>query len=96
MTNIDYLTASNVAILLLSILGGFAVSFLFTGKGIRGCLMQIISATILVVIIVALIKGYSTFLENITQHLTEYIYYNSLGIFGFILGFILGFIRKNK
>jgi len=96
MNNVDFITASNIAVLILSFIGGLAVSFFFRSKGIRGCIMYIASAVVIIIIIISLTKGYNRFLENITYNLTEYIYYNSLGIIGFVIGLLVGIKIRNK
>ena len=96
MQNIDYLTASNLSILILSFIGGLAVSFFFSGKGIRGCITYLVSAVIVIFLVISLTKGYSEFLSNITYHLTNYIYFNTIGVFGFLVGMFFGFWVKKR
>jgi len=95
--HIDYFSASNFAVLLLTFIGGLAFSILIRFKGIAGCITYLLAAVVISVIVVALIKGYSYLLEDVTYYLTEYIYYNSVGLVGFLLGFVVGlFIKKSR
>ena len=93
----DYISAENLAVLVLTFIGGLALSVILKARGVGGCLTYILAGVVLSIIVVALIKGYSYLIEDMTYYLTEYIYYNSIGIVGFLLGFLVGLvIRRNR
>lgn len=92
---VDYLTAANLAVLLLAALAGFFVSFLFGNRG-GGCLGAIVGTIVLGVIVLALARGYSVVIENMTQTLTDYIYFNGIGVVGFLLGLLIGVIAGQR
>jgi len=71
----SYFESDNLSVFLLTFVGGLALSYIFKSKGVSGCITYIISIIILLVIISALISGYSYFIENITFNLQQYIYY---------------------
>lgn len=94
---ITYFESWNLAVILLTFIAGLALSFIIKSRGVSGCFTYIISIVILLIIISGLVKGYSIFIENVTFHLQQYIYYNTTGILGFIGGFIVGFlIRRGR
>ena len=87
----------NLAILILTFVGGLAVSNLFRSRGVTGCLSYLISIGVLIIILSGLVIGYSVLLENVTFHLQQYIFYNGIGVVGFIIGLLAGIlIRKRR
>lgn len=94
--DLTYFESGNLAVFILTFIGGLALSFVFKSKGISGCFTYVIAIIILLVIISTLVSGYSFFLEDITFNLQQYIYYNSVGIIGFIIGLLVGLLFKQK
>jgi hypothetical protein len=92
----DLLQPGNAATFLLSFVAGILVSKFFKTKGIGGCLVYLSSIIVIVIIISALWKGYSFFIERVTYNLESYIYSNVTGVIGFILGFLLGLAIFHK
>ena len=82
----------DIAVLILSFLGGISVAFVFKSKLARFFL----SIIVLVILIIALTRGNSYWLENLTMNLSYYIAENPLGTIGLVLGFIVGLLIKNK
>jgi hypothetical protein len=92
-----YYESWNLAAFLLELIAGLALSFVIKSKGIAGFFKYLLSFIILGIIINGLLKGYSIFIENITFHLQQYIYYNTAGFLGFVTGFIIGLLfKRNK
>lgn len=97
MQHIDYFTAGDIAVFILTFIVGLALSVVFRARGVTGCFTYIISLAIIILVILALMKGYSLMFNDITFHLQEYIYYNSVGVVGVVLGLVIGFfIRRRK
>jgi len=86
----------NLAILLLTFIGGLAIANLFRARGVTGCLSYLISIAVLVIIVSGLVVGYSVLIERVTFHLQQYIYYNGIGIVGFILGLLTGVLLRRR
>lgn len=86
----------NLAILLLTFVGGLAIANLFRSRGVTGCLSYVISIAVLVIIVSSLIVGYSVLIERVTFHLQQYIYYNGIGIVGFVLGLLVGIFSRRR
>ena len=82
----------DIAVLILSFLGGISIAFAFKSKIARFFL----SVIIVIIIGISLVRGYSYGLENITLNLSYYIAENPLGTIGFIVGFIVGLLVRNK
>jgi hypothetical protein len=82
----------DIAVLILSFLGGISIAFAFRSKSARFFL----SIIIIVIIATSLIRGYSRGLENITQNLSYYVAENPLGTIGFIIGFLVGLLVRDK
>lgn len=94
--SITYFESWNLAILLLTFLGGLALANILRSRGVQGCLSYLISLVILVVVITGLVKGYSFILENVTFHLQQYIYYNGIGVLGFVIGLLAGLLIRKR
>jgi uncharacterized membrane protein required for colicin V production len=82
----------DIAVLLLSFLGGISIAFAFRSKIARFFLSIIIVA----IITISLVRGYSNGLESITLNLSYYIAENPLGTIGFVVGFVVGLLVRNK
>lgn len=93
---LTYFESSNLAVMILAFIGGLALSIIIRARGITGCLTYILSLVILVIIISGLVKGYSIIIEDATFYLQEYIYYNGIGVLGFLVGFVFGLIIKRR
>lgn len=96
--DLTYYESGNLAVFLLTFIGGVSLSFVARSRGVSGFFTYIIALIILIIIVSSLIRGYSFLIEDITYTLQEYIYYNAVGVIGFIIGFIIGlfFIKKNR
>jgi hypothetical protein len=89
---VDFIAADKIAIFILTFFAGLLLAKLFKARGVGGCLTYVIALVVLVLIISALIKGYSYLFEQITYSLETYIYFNSIGIIGAIAGLLIGFM----
>jgi hypothetical protein len=84
--------ASDIAVFLLAMVGGFSLASVF-----KSCAARIVLAvTIVAIIILALIRGHSQGIETITASLTYYIRRNPIGILGFVLGFVVSLVVMKK
>ena len=93
---LNYLESGNLAVGILTFIVGLSLSFILRSRGISGCLTYILSLVVLFIVISALITGYSVLIESVTFHLHQYIYYNSVGVIGFLIGLIFGIVLKRK
>lgn len=93
---IDFLYPGNIATFLLTFLAGLLISKLIKSRGIGGCFIYILAIVVVVILITALWKGYSYFIERITYNLETYISYNIIGIVGLIAGLLLGLLLFRK
>ena len=93
---LTYYESGELAVFLLTFIGGMSLAYMVRSKGLSSFFTYIISLIILIIIASSLMRGYSFLIEDITFYLQEYIYYNSIGVFGFIIGLITGlsFIKK--
>ena len=89
MVQVDFITASSIATLLLSFVAGVLVTFVFSRRGSRGCIATIMGIAVLIIIVTALLRGYSTLIERATDSLAYYIQTNVLGVVGFVLGVVM-------
>ena len=93
----DFFTAQNLAVFCLSFFAGLILAFFIKSRGILGCISSIFIGALITILVVALIRGYNTIIEDITYHFTMYILYNTIGFIGIVAGFITGLlIKKNK
>lgn len=90
MFNFSYYESGNLAVFILTLMAGLIVSRLFKSGSLSGCISYILAIVVLVIVISAITRGYSYFIEDITFHLQQYIYFNGIGVFGFGLGLFIG------
>lgn len=93
---VDFLTAQNLAVLLLSFFAGLAVSTIFTARGAKGCVTFAFGLGVTGFIILALLQGRSHWIERLTRNLAEYIYFDALGVLGFLAGIALGVAVRRR
>ena len=88
----NMMATDKLAVLALTFIAGlFFANFLKT-RGLGGCLTYLLSLVVVIIVVSALVKGYSYLLQTITYNLEQYIYFNSIGIIGFVAGLLLGIV----
>lgn len=75
-----------LAVLLLAFVGGLAVAFALTHPVLR----FVIFGGIFLLLVAALVRGFSPLLERVTHNLASYFWTEPIGTVGLVLGFLSG------
>jgi hypothetical protein len=78
-----------VATFFLGAIGGYAVGSFLRLLGRQGLFSFLVYGTLTLLLVVALARGYSYFLERLTWNLSYYIAQNPAGFLGLLFGFVL-------
>lgn len=86
----------NLAVFLLAFLVGLFFSLLIRTRGLTGFFTYLLAFLIIGVFVFALFKGQSTWIENLTSNLEQYLLANPSGGIGFLAGVVVALIFRKK
>jgi hypothetical protein len=78
-----------VATFFLGAIGGFAVGSFLRLLGRQSIFSFLVYGALTLLLVVALARGYSVFLERVTSNLSWYIAQNPAGFVGLLFGFVI-------
>ncbi len=87
-----HFNSMDLAVFFLTALAGWAIVNVFSA----GCFRYVLALAIVGVLVIALLKGESSMLENITYNLSRYFAREPVGLIGLISGIVLGLIVRRR